>query len=83
LLTDSLAVKQRPDGKYDVIMLFVDDLSAVKGGKVTMTDGTLINSFNGNATTYQIQIPQVLNYTAEDAYGNVVNNSIDLTQYIQ
>ena len=30
LMTDTLAVRPRSDGKYDVIMLFVDDLSAVK-----------------------------------------------------
>lgn len=81
LLTDNLTVRKRSDGKYDVVMLFVDDLSAVKGGKITMADGTLINQFNGNVTTYQIQIPQPLNYEVEDAYGNVVKQSIDLTKY--
>lgn len=47
-----------------------------------MTDGTLIHSFNGYATTYQIQIPQTLNYEVTDAYGNTVNSSVDLTKYI-
>lgn len=82
LLTDTLAVRPRSDGRYDVIMLFVDDLSAIKGGTISMTDGTQIHTFNGNATTYQIQIPQTLTYKVEDAYGNIVQNSIDLTQYI-
>lgn len=30
LLTDSFVVRKRADGDYDVVMLFVDDLSAVK-----------------------------------------------------
>lgn len=30
LVTDTLVARKRTDGKYDVIMLFVDDLSAIK-----------------------------------------------------
>ncbi|MBP6909987.1 hypothetical protein KBC03_00050 [Patescibacteria group bacterium] len=83
LLTDTLAVRKRADGNYDVVMLFVDDLSAIKSGKISMTDGTLINSFSNNATTYQIKIPQPLVYEVADVYGNTVKNTIDLTKYIK
>lgn len=30
LLTENTTVRARADGQYDVVMLFVDDLSAVK-----------------------------------------------------
>ena len=82
LLTDNITVRPRGDGQYDVVMLFIDDLSAVKSGTISMTDGTLIHSFNGNVATYRVKIPQVLDYKVTDAYGNVVSNKVDLTQYI-
>ena len=47
-----------------------------------MKDGTVVSTFNGNVATYKVKIPQVLTYKATDAYGNVVNNEIDLTKYI-
>ncbi len=47
-----------------------------------MTNGTQINTFNGNGTNYVIQIPQVLHYEVTDAYNNTVSNDIDLAQYI-
>lgn len=47
-----------------------------------MKDGTVVNTFNGNVATYRVKIPQILNYKATDAYGNVVTNEVDLTKYI-
>lgn len=83
LLDDKITVIKRAENKYDVVMLFVDNESAVKWGKISMMNWVELEKFDGNVASLTIQVPQELAYEVSDVAGNVKKGKIDASQFVQ
>ncbi len=67
------------DGKYEVSLIFDDEISGVKGGKIYEKDGTKpINTFKLQATSFTSSKPEI-RVEVEDYYGNILKEEINLT----
>lgn len=67
------------DGKYDVSLIFDDEVSGVKGGKIFEKDGRkAINTFKLQATSFVSSKPEI-RVEVEDFYGNILKEEINLT----
>jgi penicillin-binding protein 1A len=83
LLNDKISVTKKWDGTYDVVMLFVDDESAVKWWRISMMNGIELKKFEGNIVSLNIQVPQDLAYEITDTAGNVKKGKVDVSSYVQ
>ncbi len=83
LLDDRVSVVKKWDNLYGVVMLFVDNESAVKWGKISMTNGISLAKFDGNVATLDIQVPQALAYEVTDTEGNTKKGTIDVSLYVK
>lgn len=83
LLDDKVSVVKKWEGQYTVTMLFVDNESAVKWGKISMKNGVLLKKFDGNVVSLDIQIPQELVYEVTDTSGNTKKGSVDAAIYVK
>lgn len=83
LLDDKISVVKRWDSSYDVVMLFVDDQSAVKWWKISMMNGVELKKFDGNIVSLNIQIPQALAYEITDTAGNIKKGKVEVEEYVK
>ena len=83
LLDDKVTVTKKWDNQYSVVMLFVDNESAVKGWKISMKNGVLLKKFDGSVINLDIQVPQELVYEVTDTSGNTKKWTIDVALYVK
>ena len=83
ILDNKISVVKNAENDYTVTVLFVDDLSAVKSGKISMTNGVLLKKFNGSVVSLNIQIPQPLSFEVTDSAGNTAHWTMDIEKYLQ
>ena len=83
LLDDKVTVTKKSDTNYEVVMLFVDDESAIKWWKISMMNGVELKKFEGNIVSLNIQIPQELAYEVTDTAGNVKKGKVDISKFVQ
>lgn len=81
LKKDQSKVILLPDGKYDVSLIFDDEISGVKGGKIFQKWGTQpFNTFQLQATSFVVSKPEI-NFEVEDFYGNVLKGDLNLSNF--
>jgi len=67
--------------KYRVVIVINDDLSGVEWGTISQNWKTL-NTFKKNYAEFYMTTPWVVNISTKDSYGNILNDTLDVTQYI-
>ena len=78
LRKDQSSVSRTEDGKYEVNLLFDDDTSWVKWGKIIETSWwKVVNTFKLQATSFTVNVPN-LRLEVEDFYGNVLKQELNL-----
>jgi hypothetical protein len=80
IIKDSTYVAKEGN-KYWVVIFLNDDLSSVEWWNVTQ-DGRTLKTFTKNYAEFYVTNPWVLNITAKDSYGNTLNDTLDIRQYI-
>lgn len=80
LLTDKIRIKEKSDWGFEVTLLFEDTLSSVVGGKI-LQNGLIIGEFNNNLATINVDTLGTIGVSVVDAFGNVLTQDIDLTQF--
>ncbi len=83
LLDNKMSVVKNAENDYTVTVLFIDDISAVKWGKISMTNGVLLKKFNGSVASLNIQIPQPLTFEVTDTAWNTAKWTLEVEQYVQ
>ncbi|MFZ2151317.1 MAG: transglycosylase domain-containing protein [Candidatus Absconditicoccaceae bacterium] len=83
MVEDKTVVKVNEDGTYAVMILFDDALSAVSGGKFFGSSGEVINEFKNNFASFQVSSLSTISFEVKDAYGNILNQSLDLNKYLK
>ena len=68
--------------KYRVVIVINDDLSGVEWGTVSQ-DGKTINTFKKNYAEFYMTTPWVVSISAKDSYGNQLNDTLDIRNYIE
>ena len=48
-----------------------------------MKNGTVLKKFDGSVVSFDVQIPQPLDYEVSDTAGNVKKGSIDVALYVK
>lgn len=79
LMKDKVVVNKKSDGLYEVILLFWDDLSHIKGGKITVNGKDI--TFDKNLVTFETEKLEILKYEVSDVYNNKLKDTLDLTVY--
>lgn len=83
LLNDKVTVIKKSDTDYEVVMLFVDNESAIKWWTISMMNWVQLKKFDGNIASLSIQIPQELAYEVSDTAGNIKKWKIDIAQFVK
>lgn len=68
--------------KYRVVIVINDDLSGVEWGTISQ-NGKTINTFKKNYAEFYMTTPWVVNISAKDSYGNQLNDTLDIRNYIE
>ena len=80
IIKDSTYVAKEGN-KYWVVIFLNDKLSSVEWWSVTQ-DGRVLKTFTKNYAEFYVTNPGVLNITAKDSYGNTLNDTLDIREYI-
>lgn len=82
LLDDKITVVKKGEDDYEVVMLFIDNESAIKWGKISMMNGVVLKKFDGNIVTLSIKIPQELAYEISDTAWNIKKWKVDAAKFV-
>lgn len=75
LIEDKIKVTPKSDGSYDIVLLFGDDASSVKDGRLTIW-WELVHTFDGNIANFSTVSVGTLEYEVFDTSNNKVEWSI-------
>jgi len=68
--------------KYRIFIFLNDEFSSVDGGTIKQWD-TILKTFQKNIAEFVVSTPWVVQIKSKDSFGNELNDTLDLTQYIQ
>ncbi len=69
------------ENRYRVVVFLNDNLSSVEWGSISQ-DGKVLKSFSKNYAEFYMTVPWVVNIMAKDSFGNVLNDTLDIAQYV-
>jgi hypothetical protein len=78
---DGTNVIRNEDWKYDVTLLFNDDVSWIKSWKIIGQDWKNVNTFSSQATSF-VTSDNVLKLEVSDYYDNVLSEEINLDTFL-
>jgi len=80
LMEDKVSIKLNEEWRYDVVLLFEDELSSVVWGKL-LKDNVLIYEFSSNLASFEMDELSTISVAVTDSAKNILKMDLDLNLY--